>query len=139
MAAVTLWSRSRTRGWHAMSSSLVPLKTRRVEETAAREICRGSNVHPLVWFHGDKSGLHDGCSNIFQRNFVRSSGFQDRRFDRYWHEDLISFITPSSQKLLHQLFELSSTRHRVPPIADRGPHPARLPQSETTLPRIVQI
>ncbi|GFW50580.1 hypothetical protein TNCV_2888831 [Trichonephila clavipes] len=36
-----------------MSSSLVLLKTRRSERADVRQICRGSNVLPLVWKLGE--------------------------------------------------------------------------------------
>ncbi|GFU32972.1 hypothetical protein TNCV_4155581 [Trichonephila clavipes] len=67
-------------------------------------------------FLEDKPGLYGVCSNTFQQNFLRFYGFHGRRLG--WH----------SRKLLHQLFE-SSVHHRLPPIADRYPHPAHLPQS----------
>ncbi|GFT76495.1 hypothetical protein TNCV_3022651 [Trichonephila clavipes] len=53
-----------------------------------------------------------------------------------WISDIVSL---PSQKPLHQLFEPSSVRHRLPQFVDRCPHPDRLSQSKTIQPRIVPI
>ncbi|GFX40667.1 hypothetical protein TNCV_1217901 [Trichonephila clavipes] len=89
-------------------------------------------------FQEDKSRLYGGCSNTFQQKLFKVFWASRETFGPAlsWRSGIVCHHL---RELLHELFELSSARHRLTPFADRYPNSAYPPQSGTILPRIDPI